>query len=661
VLVNNWNSITFLPTTTTLRLSATNITHGTPVTVSTTVAPQSGTGTPTGEVAILTDSPLPSSAGQGAITLSGGTGSQAINWLPGGTYQVTGQYSGDGVYGVSTSPPVTLSVSPENSNINFSLSGLVTSSTGTSGYYGQPVFLNIHPTGASEASGTTGGNATGTATFTLDSTAATVPLNAIGAASWSPPILAVGTHTASATYSGDASYHASSASPTTFTVAKGYPIINDYIDEPYSSAGIGFSVNVGGSLTLTVVVGATLPGEVLGPAFSSGAATPTGTVTVCLGLYQTPCNQPVYSQTVTLASASGINSQESSAAVTFTNLVAGWYFPSMIYNGDSNWQTMELTDYRNIVVSSPSSSLSASTTTLNITPASISGTQLATVTTTITGSGNSGITPTGEIDYYDNGIFLTYALLTPANKGPTVSFSFQLNSLSFWANGTNQITAIYDGDSHYLSSTSNAVNLTVTQSFGDFLMTPQLPQISIQPGGTGTVGVNLTSLNNFNGIVTLTCAPSSSNISCTVSPASLTLNGAATATVTINAAVQAAGLHLPRGVTQALLLVGGIPEKVTQARVPVPLLGAGCALVCVLFLLGGVSNNERKWRWLLALGLFAALWLAVSCGGGAPIQFPASRSSSSSSSSPSATYSVLVSGTAASGIIHNAKVSVVVQ
>jgi hypothetical protein len=662
VLVNNWSSITFLPTITTLRLSATSITHGTPVTVSTTVEPQSGTGTPTGEVAILTDSPLPSSAGQGAITLSGGSGSQPMNWLPGGTYQVTGQYSGDGVYGASTSPPVTLSVAPENSNINFSLSGLVTSPTGTSGYYGQPVFLNIHPTGASEAAGTIGGNATGTATFTLDSTTATVPLNAIGAASWTPPILAVGSHTASATYSGDASYHASAASPITFSVAKGYPEITDYIDEPESTLGLGFNVNVGGSLTLTVVMGTALIGEVMGPSFSAGTAAPTGTVTVCLGPYQNPCDRPVYSQTATLASPSGSYSQDSSATVTFTNLVAGWYNPGIIYNGDSNWQTEELSDYRSIIVASQSSSLSASTTSLSITPASLSGTQLATVTTTITGSGNSGITPTGEIDYYDNGIFLTYALLAPANKGPTVSFSFQLNSLSFWTNGANQISAIYQGDSHYLSSTSNVVNIAVTQSGGgDFMLTPQLPQITVQAGSSGTVGVNLTSLSNYSGMVSLTCAPSSSNLTCSVNPASLTLNGAATAMVTINAAVQAAGLRPPRGVRQALLPVGGFPGKVTQAKVPVPLLGAGCALICVLFLLGGLSNNERKWRWLLALGLFAALWLAVSCGGGGSIQFPASRTSSSSSSSSSATYSVLVSGTAANGVTHNAKVSVVVQ
>ncbi len=64
VLVNNWNSITFKPTTTSLQLSSANITHGMPVTVSTSVAASSGTGTPTGGVAILTDSPLPSNQSQ---------------------------------------------------------------------------------------------------------------------------------------------------------------------------------------------------------------------------------------------------------------------------------------------------------------------------------------------------------------------------------------------------------------------------------------------------------------------------------------------------------------------------------------------------------------------------------------------------------------------
>ena len=650
VMVNEWNSITFLPTTTTLHLSATSITHGTPVTVTTAVAPESGSGTPAGAVAILTDSPLLASQGQGSITLSGGAGSQTVNSFPGGTYQVTGQYGGDGVYGVSTSSPVTLSVTPENSNINFAITdengNAIPGTNGNTGYYGQPVYLSIQPTGASAAKGTSDGKATGSATFTVDSTTATVPLNATGVASWTPPILSVGTHTASATYSGDASFHASSASPITFSVAKGYPLITDYIDEP--SSGLVFNINAGGNLTVTMVVGTVFPDEILGPSFSSGTAAPTGTVTVCLGLYQNPCAQPIYSQTATLTPPSGNYSQDSSATVTFTNLAAGGYFPSAIYNGDANWQSVQMTDARYINVSSSNSALAASTTTLSITPTNISSTQVATFTTTVTGTGSSGIAPTGEVDYYNNGILFTYAILAPAKTGSTNSLSFQLNVSNLWTNGANQITAIYDGDSHYLPSTSNVVNITTTQSGGDFLMTPQLSQITVGAGSSGTVGLNLTSLNNFSGIVTLRCAPSSSNISCNVNPASVTVNGAATAAVTISATVQAAGLYLPL--------------EVTQARVPVPRgwLGLGAGLICALFLLGGLADDPRKRGWLLGLGLFAALAVAISCGGGASMQTTSSPSPDPPAS-PAGTYSVVVTGTGANGIIHNAKVNVVVQ
>jgi subtilase family serine protease len=650
VLVNNWDSVTFLPTTTTLHLSATSITHGTPVTVTTSVAPESGSGTPTGEVAILTDSPLPASQGQGFITLSGGTGSQTMNFFPGGTYQVTGQYSGDGVYGVSTSSPVTLSVTPENSNINFALAGLngnvINGLNGNTGYYGQPVFLSIQPTGASAATGTTNGKATGSATFTLDSTTATLPLNAMGVASWTAPNLAVGTHTASATYAGDASFHASSASPITFSVVKGVPGINDYLNAPFSNSAPAVDINAGGSLTVTIVVGPSYGEFYSGLPSPLGTVAPTGTVTVCLVTITHlghPCYQAIYSQTATLSPPpSGSNSQYSPVTVTFPNLAAAYYNLAAIYNGDTNWQTWGLQDPTTIYVSS-SSFLAASTTTLSVTPASISGTQLATVTTTVTGTGNSGIAPTGWVYYYNNGIFITYAQLTPGNTGATSSLTFQLNTSYFWNSGANQVTAIYQGDSHYQPSTSNVANFTVTQSGGDFMMTPQRSQITVQSGSSGTVGVNLTSLSNFSGIVTLTCTPSSSNISCSVNPASPMLNGAATATVTINATAQAAALDLPRENRRAGWLV------------------AAGGLICAFVLLGGLPDDKRKRRRLLRLGLCTALWFAMSCGGGDPMQPTAhSSSNSNSSSSPTGTYSVVVSGTA-NGIIHNAKVIVAVR
>jgi len=629
VLVNNWNSITFLPTTTTLSLSSTKITHGAPITVMTSVAPASGSGMPGGGVAILTTSPSPASQSQTVITLSGGTGSRSVNFFPGGTYQVTAQYGGDGVYGGSTSSPVALTVTPENSNITFYVLNGQTRTPISSGgtiSYNTPLSMSIQAVGASAPKGMTDGNATGTATFTLDSTTATVPLNGVGVASWTPPALAIGSHTASATYSGDASFNASSATPITFSVTKGFPAIRTSPSGLYTPAIDTINVNVGGSLTVVNVVS---PYTGFTPAL--GTAAPTGTVTVCLGADEI-CSNPNYSQTATLVSPGGNNSLESSATVTFTNLAAGEYILTALYNGDANWLSQgTLNNVVNVLSIAP---LAASTTTLNITPASISGTELATFTITVTGAGNSGIAPTGGVYCFSDGILIVSDGLTPASTGPTGSATFQIGSGLFWNNGANPMTAIYYGDSNYQPSSSNVVDVNVAQvSSADFMLAPQGSQITVQAGSSGNVGVNLISVNNFNASVTLTCTPSSSNISCSVNPASPMVNGATTATVTVNATAQAAG-SLPRPSGRAGWL------------------GAGSGLICAFVLLGGLADGKRKRSMLFWLGLFAALAFVMSCGG--------STSTNPPPPVPTAFYNVVVTGTA-NGITHNAKVMVAVQ
>jgi hypothetical protein len=650
VLVNSWNSLKFLPSTTTLQLSSTSITHGAAITATTSVAGSSGSGTPTGSVGIITNSPLPASQGQTSITLSGGTGSSSINYFPGGFYDVTANYPGDGVYAGSKSTPVALTVKPENSNINFAmLNGNTQVNTGGSLAYNAPFTLNIQPMGVSAAAGQPNGNATGTATFTVDAISQTAALNGGGIASWTPPALAPGTHTASAAYSGDASFNAStSGSPVTFSVTKGFPFINDNINAPRAATMPGYNVNAGGSLSITIVVGP------LNGAFESGqsaplnTAAPTGTVTACLG--GTPevgflCPNPIYTQTAPLASPSGINAQSALATVTFTNLAAGTYFPSYSYSGDANWQTSGLFDLTTINVI-PVGALAASSTTLSITPATITTGQFAAFTTTVTGTGNSGVTPTGEIDYYNNGVFFTYTLLGPASAGTSTSVSFSLNPTSFWTNGPNQITAIYVGDSNYLSSTSNVASVSVTQNGGDFTIAPQIPQVTVAAGKSGTVGLNLVSLSNFNEVVTLTCAPSSSNISCSVNPQAPTVSGAVTATLTINVTTNAA--------SQAAMLP-------VQSKGGVLWLGKGSGFLLASALLVGFANRKPRRALLLNTVLFGALLAAgtvvAGCGGGGgqSIQPPPPPPPPNS-----VAYSVVVTATAGNGITHNVKVTAIV-
>jgi subtilase family serine protease len=645
VLVNSWGALSFQPTQTTMQLSNSSIVHGTPVTVTATVAPSSGTGTPTGDVAILTNAALPASQSQLFVTLKNGTGSAtSVNYLPGGEYQLTGRYGGDGTFAGSTSQPVSLTVTPEGSNINFTMntnSGTVES--GGSVAYNDPFQLNIRPTGVSVGSAYPDGNATGSATFTLDSTTATVALNSAGTASWLPPALSVGNHTASASYSGDASFKPSSATAVTFSVTPSYPYRNINVIAPENvSGGSGWALNPGSSVTLWVEVGPNY-GIVTGSPAPLGTVAPTGTVIVCLNTNFSvggqPCaNMPAgsYSATATLASPTGFYSQYASATVTFANLAAGDYMPEFWYNGDANWYASG-EFFIDTVFVQPVALTPSSTTVLSISPSSISGTQEALLSTTVTGSGGSGAAPTGEVDYYNNGNFLVYDLL-PASTGASSSVAFYIDSAELWNNGANQITAIYLGDTNYGPSTSNLVTVTANQAgLGDFTLAPQAPLVSVQSGGTGTVALNLVAVNNFSGTLTLACTPSSSQFSCSVNPASSTLNGSATATLTITATIPGAAANLaPAGGSGRRGLAGGAVA-----------LAFGVVLVIPL--------RRRRWLKIACLLLLLPMLLLSGCGGSGGGTHPPPVNGT-----PAGTYSVVVTGTANS-IVHNAVVTVVVH
>ena len=629
VLVNNWGLVSERPTSTTLSLSSANIVHGTAVTVTTSVAPITGSGTPTGGVSILTNSPLPANQSQTVLPLSDGTATSSIDTLPGGLYQVTAEYSGDGVYSGSSSSPVTLAVSPENSNINFELIYDGSASNSPPYQYNQPLVLSIQPIGVNAPFGKTDGNATGSATFTVDTTSVTVPLNSMGVANWTPPALAPGSHTASASYSGDQSFIASSQKPVNFVVSKGYPWMNDSISTPSGTPNsYGIDLNPGSSVTVTVEIGPDY-GNQWGEIAPPGTAAPTGTVTVCLGISDNPCYKPNYSQTVTLTAPSGVNAQYSLATVTFPNLAAGYYVLTATYNGDANWSTDGLVDSTEINID-PVAALAASTTSLSITPTTFSGSQQATLSTTVAGSASLG-PPTGWVNYYNDGNFLTYAYLTPASTGATSSIAFNGQAAWFWNSGANQVTAIYQGDGNYSSSTSNVVNITATQiaGGGDFTLTPSLTQITLQSGGSRTISLNLASLNNFNGVVSFSCVPTSANLSCAVSPSSTTLTETATVTLTIQAAAQAAAAPSPSGRRPGWLGSGSL------------------VLGCVVLL--GAARRSRRLAMLFSMSVIAVLLAAVGCGGGGSQQ----------AAPQNQTYSVLVNATA-SGILHNSKITVIV-
>jgi hypothetical protein len=225
-LATNWSSVTFQPTTSSLSISPAKLTHGSPVNVSVTVAPNTGTGTPTGQISLLTSKGLPS----GIFTLANGSVSSTTTLLPGGSYTLSAHYAGDGTYAASDSAPgIPVTVTTEASAITvqaFTLDqkgiqipftggpyggGIVYLSASVAGKSGQGV-----PTGKVNLTQTLNGTTTPFPgnPYALNGEALTmIPFPGYNYWAYNP-----GTYTMAATYTGDSSFQASSSPGVTFTI-----------------------------------------------------------------------------------------------------------------------------------------------------------------------------------------------------------------------------------------------------------------------------------------------------------------------------------------------------------------------------------------------------------------------------------------------------------
>ena len=224
-LVNGWSSAAMTPTTTTLtNVAPTALVHGESVNLTATVAASSGSGTPTGSIALTA-----ASAGRNAalttFTLVNGTVTGSTSLLPGGTYNVIAHYSGDGNFAASDSAPVQVTVGKENS---LTTAGLATYDFVNGGFqytstvpYGSVAFLRADVTNAADKSCAPSplqsGVAcpTGNVSFTSGANAVdggTFALNTLGYAEdqqFAQHLSAIGTYSLEAQYSGDASYSGS--------------------------------------------------------------------------------------------------------------------------------------------------------------------------------------------------------------------------------------------------------------------------------------------------------------------------------------------------------------------------------------------------------------------------------------------------------------------
>jgi subtilase family serine protease len=520
-LVTNWGNVTLGATTTTMTPSSTTFAHGTAITVSGTV-----TGTsPTGNVSLLTTSADPNNQVEANFALSGGAYSGSVNYLPGGTYNISGYYPGDGSNAASKSTPVQITVTPEASTTALTVytTALATTpgtlASGGSVSYGALTALSAKETGVS--SGTSSGNPTGNVTF-LDGGAVlnTAVVNAEGDAELNN-VFAIGSHSITANYSGDGSYTASStASPTTFTVGANTP--NIYVSYTNGDVASGQTTYVAVQV------------ENSSNYANSQALPPTGTVTVS----GAPAGVPT---TATLVPSVDPNGNEPEGTTYFAIPASQTGTLNLTFTYTPNTANYAATSYSQPITFASGIGSIATTTTASTSSATTSPTSAVQVTATVSATGS--VAPTGIVALYSSEEIVGYANL-PTVSGNSATVTISVPSGSLFA-GTNQITVQY-----YPATNSNfsnsATEVTIANPLSDFSLVPVTTIVNV-PGTTGvqTDVIDLNSYSGFSGSVSLACS-GSGGVTCSLSSSSLVLasGGNASTTLTVNTnAVTKAGTY----------------------------------------------------------------------------------------------------------------------
>jgi subtilase family serine protease len=619
-LVNSWNKITYQSSDTSLQISPSSITHGSPVNVSTTVKAASGTSVPTGDVDIQISGYPQLPQQSGVLQLTSGTASGSISTFPGGTYQVAAQYSGDGVFAPSISAGSTLTVTPEPSVLQFDAryQALTEIPNGGQAPFGSNWTVEAQPTGQTSGSTTPG---TGTVTFIDGATSVTVPLNSSGVATWSPHDLAIGQHSISASYSGDSSYNASTAGPLTFTVTKGNPLLTVI---PQAEATVPLGSN---PPTVTYPAGTSFNVYVVSN-LSNSLTPPTGMVSVTLGSTTV---------TATLNPSQFLNRASASVLVTFPSVPVGTYSLSLSYAGDSNWNSTSFTYPQQFTFAAQQ--ISPSTVSLTVSPSTVNSGQAATFTATV--QSQSGSTaPFGPVILYANGSQFSAFFVAPSPLGSTSAAGSVTVSGSSLPSGNVQVTALFEGSPNFAPSTSAPVSLTVNPT--NFQMNLGAASVAIKSGSTGSVPLQLTGPSGGTVALQLACVPSSSSFGCSINPSSSSVNGSLTATLTINAYVMSS--------TTAFAHPSHSVRVYSTAAV-----GFVVGFAFLLF-----TPRKRIRSALLMICAISAMTLTVgSCGGGGS-SAPPPPPPPQQINTPAGTYFVVVTGNSPSNA-HNVKLTVEVQ
>ena len=392
-------------TSTVVTASANPSVFGQSVTFTATVSPAApGSGTPTGSVTFMDGSTTLGSGtlnGSGAATISTKT-------LAVGLHAITAVYGGDGNFITSTSPTL-------NQAVNQDWTSTALSTSVNPSVYGQSVTFTATVSAAAPGSGTP----TGSVTFVDGSTALGSATLSSGKASFKTTSLVVGSQVITAVYGGDGNFTTSTSAALTQT-----------IQQDATTTDLKSSANpssFGQSVTFTATVKAASP----------GSGTPSGTVTFYDGSTEIG--------TGTL----GLGNPDS-ATFTTASFSVGAHAITAVYGGDGNFTTSTSTAINQGVNQAGSSTRVVSS--ANPSSSGQSVTFTATVNAVAPGVG----TPTGTVTFSINGTPQSPVPLTVINGVDQATFT----TAPLYA-GTYTITAVYDGDINFTTSTSKAFSQKV--------------------------------------------------------------------------------------------------------------------------------------------------------------------------------------------------------
>jgi hypothetical protein len=459
-------------------------TYNSSATFTATVTPATATGT-------VTFADGGTTLGTGAI--SGGTATYSTSSLSVGPHSINASYGGDTNYNSSASTALTQTVNKANTSV-----GLASSVN--------PTTYNSSATFTATVTPTT---ATGTVTFADGGTTLGTGTISGGTATFGTTTLAAGPHSITASYGGDASYNGSGSTALTQTVNKAN-----------TTVALGSSVNPSAYSSPVTLTATVTPSTATGTVtFADGGTTlGTGTISGGTATYSTS-SLSVGPHSIT-ASYGGDANYNSNASTTLTQTV-NKLSTTMTLTSSANPSTygspvtltatlttgtgtVTFTDGSTTLGTGTISGGSATYTTSALTAGSHSITasyggdtndaSTSAILTQSVNKQNTTVTVASSVNPSTYGSPATFtATVTPATATGTVTFTDGSTTVgtstiasgaatyntSTLAAGPHSITASYNGDTNYGSSTSSAVTQTINAA-------PQVVTTALAAGTAGT-------------------------------------------------------------------------------------------------------------------------------------------------------------------------------